>query len=363
MAEQLVAKFSNLPIKWHKTQDRMSEASCVLSEWMTNEDNPLQYLAKCKHELLQKVLVGTERSNSEKYCLNTMGSSKSISLLQTSSMSSKFNVPMSVLVPFLKLGLVSGFCSLNLSLFQDYHQENSWFLKMKSVKDSIKFWNDSKLEDNVVIILHKRAFTSLKVLIGHNSETLCPLFVEEFGKNGRKNVGNIHCLTCFMDTHLDETQNFILRNSWVTSDLYRTLYKTRDSGEIKYKIQLTDKQLFSIWITSYLVFFFSHVKPGKVSQWPVCLATHKIAFLCRSPGHSLFTVFIFVSKAMMWPHCSVIVFTLESQEQLALRGELHHLVSGSASPYLSNWWKCRSLARSVSVDDSLQQSRGCLKLF
>ena len=89
MAEQLVAKFSNLPIKWHKTQDRMSEASCVLSEWMTNEDNPLQYLAKCKHELLHKVLVGTERGGSEKYCLNTMGSSKSISLLQTCSISAQ----------------------------------------------------------------------------------------------------------------------------------------------------------------------------------------------------------------------------------------------------------------------------------
>ena len=56
---------------------------------MTNEDNPLQYLAKCKHELLHKVLVGTERSNSEKYCLNTMGSSKSISLLQTCSISAQ----------------------------------------------------------------------------------------------------------------------------------------------------------------------------------------------------------------------------------------------------------------------------------
>ena len=28
---------------------------------MTNEDNPLQYLAKCKHELLQKVLVAKEK--------------------------------------------------------------------------------------------------------------------------------------------------------------------------------------------------------------------------------------------------------------------------------------------------------------
>ena len=281
---------ANLPIKWHK---RLEIGWQQHLQWMND-----QYLAKCKHGPLQyrRCRCWWERKGAaggEKYCLNTMGSSKSISSLQTSSMSSKFNVPMSVLVPFLKLGLVSGFCSLNLSLFQDYHQENSWFLKMKSMKDSIKFWNDSKLEDNVVIILHKRAFTSLKVLIGHNSETLCPLFVEEFGKNGRKNVGNIHCLTCFMDTHLDETQNFIPRNSWVTSDLYRTLYKTRDSGEIKYKIQLTDKQLFSIWITSYLVFFFSHVKPSKVSQWPVCLATHKIAFLCRSPGHFLFTVFSF----------------------------------------------------------------------
>ena len=164
----------------------------------------------------------------------------------------------------------------------------------------MEFWDDSQHVDNVVIILNKRAFTSFQVLIRHNSDPVCPLFVEEFGKNGWKNVGNIHCLTCFMDTHLDETQNFIPRNSWVTSDLYRTLYKTRDSGEIKYKIQLTDKQLFSIWITSYLVFFFSHVKPGKVSQWPVCLATHKIAFLCRSPGHFLFTVFAISLSPNVW---------------------------------------------------------------
>ena len=55
---------------------------------MTN-DNLLQNLAKCKHELLQKVLVGTERGGGEKYCLNTMGSSESISLLQTCSISAQ----------------------------------------------------------------------------------------------------------------------------------------------------------------------------------------------------------------------------------------------------------------------------------
>ena len=89
-----------------------------------------------------------------------------------------------------------------------------------------------------------KVFTSFEVLIGHNSEKLCPLFVEEFGKKGRKNVGNIHCLTCFMDTHLDETQNFILRNSWVTSDPYWTLYKTRDSGELKYSWRINNYSQF-----------------------------------------------------------------------------------------------------------------------